>query len=45
MKITEQAENLRPFINGEFVPSQSGKTMDIFDPSTGDVIAPFNFQQ
>ncbi len=32
-------ELLRPFIRGEFTPSESSKTMDIFDPSTGEVIA------
>ncbi len=32
-------EKLKPFINGKYVESKSGKYMDVFDPSTGDVIA------
>jgi malonate-semialdehyde dehydrogenase (acetylating)/methylmalonate-semialdehyde dehydrogenase len=32
-------EKLKPFINGKFVESSSGKYMDIYDPSTGEVIA------
>ncbi|MDR2313444.1 MAG: aldehyde dehydrogenase family protein, partial [Spirochaetaceae bacterium] len=32
-------EKLKPFINGQFVESASGKYMDIYDPSTGEVIA------
>lgn len=32
-------EKLKPFINGEFVESETEKYMDIFDPSTGEVIA------
>jgi malonate-semialdehyde dehydrogenase (acetylating)/methylmalonate-semialdehyde dehydrogenase len=32
-------EKLKPFINGKFVESSSGKYMEIYDPSTGEVIA------
>jgi malonate-semialdehyde dehydrogenase (acetylating)/methylmalonate-semialdehyde dehydrogenase len=32
-------EILKPFINGEFVDSKTDKYMDIYDPSTGSVIA------
>jgi malonate-semialdehyde dehydrogenase (acetylating)/methylmalonate-semialdehyde dehydrogenase len=32
-------ERLKPFINGKFVESSSGKYMEIYDPSTGEVIA------
>jgi malonate-semialdehyde dehydrogenase (acetylating)/methylmalonate-semialdehyde dehydrogenase len=32
-------ETLKPFINGRFVESSSGKYMDVYDPSTGEVIA------
>ncbi len=32
-------EILRPFINGRFVESKTEKTMPIYDPSTGEVIA------
>jgi malonate-semialdehyde dehydrogenase (acetylating)/methylmalonate-semialdehyde dehydrogenase len=32
-------EKLKPFINGKFVESSSSKYMDIYDPSTGEVIA------
>jgi malonate-semialdehyde dehydrogenase (acetylating)/methylmalonate-semialdehyde dehydrogenase len=32
-------EKLKPFINGKFVESSSGKYMDIYDPSLGEVIA------
>ncbi|HBP38843.1 MAG TPA: methylmalonate-semialdehyde dehydrogenase (CoA acylating) [Clostridiales bacterium] len=32
-------QQLKPFINGEFVASKTGKFMDIYDPSTGEVIA------
>jgi malonate-semialdehyde dehydrogenase (acetylating)/methylmalonate-semialdehyde dehydrogenase len=32
-------EKLKPFINGKFVESSSGKYMKIYDPSTGEVIA------
>jgi malonate-semialdehyde dehydrogenase (acetylating)/methylmalonate-semialdehyde dehydrogenase len=32
-------EKLKLFINGKFVESSSGKYMDVYDPSTGDVIA------
>ena len=32
-------EILRPFINGEYVESKAKRYMDIFNPSTGEVIA------
>ncbi|MDR0583212.1 MAG: CoA-acylating methylmalonate-semialdehyde dehydrogenase [Treponema sp.] len=32
-------EKLKPFINGKFMESSSGKYMEIYDPSTGEVIA------
>jgi len=32
-------EKLKLFINGEFVTSESDRYMDVFDPSTGDIIA------
>ena len=32
-------EKLKPFINGKFTESAGTKYMDIFDPSTGEVIA------
>jgi hypothetical protein len=32
-------EKLKPFINGKFVERSSGTYMDIYDPSTGEVIA------
>ncbi|MFP3091170.1 CoA-acylating methylmalonate-semialdehyde dehydrogenase [Treponema sp. TIM-1] len=32
-------EKLKPFINGKFVESSSGKYMEIYDPSVGEVIA------
>ncbi|MDL2220282.1 CoA-acylating methylmalonate-semialdehyde dehydrogenase [Eubacteriales bacterium OttesenSCG-928-N14] len=32
-------EVLKPFINGEFVSSKAEKHMDIYDPSTGQIIA------
>ncbi|MDR2111085.1 MAG: aldehyde dehydrogenase family protein, partial [Spirochaetaceae bacterium] len=32
-------EKLKPFINGRFVESTGGKYMDIYDPSTGEIIA------
>jgi malonate-semialdehyde dehydrogenase (acetylating)/methylmalonate-semialdehyde dehydrogenase len=32
-------EKLKMFIGGEFIESKSGKYMDIFDPSIGEVIA------
>lgn len=31
--------NLKPFINGAYVESKTERTMDIYDPSTGEVIA------
>jgi len=34
-----QVQILEPFIGGEFVRSKTSKYMDIYDPSTGDVIA------
>ncbi len=30
---------LKPYINGKYVESQTGKYMDVYNPSTGDVIA------
>ena len=32
-------EKLRPFINGNYVESKTDKYSDIYDPSTGEVIA------
>lgn len=32
-------EKLKPFINNEFIESSAGKYMDVYDPSTGEVIA------
>ncbi len=32
-------EQLKPFINGEFMASETDTYMDVFDPSTGTVIA------
>jgi malonate-semialdehyde dehydrogenase (acetylating)/methylmalonate-semialdehyde dehydrogenase len=32
-------EKLKAFINGQFVESSSSKYMDIYDPSTGEIIA------
>ncbi len=34
-----QITKLKPFINGRFADSQTDKYMDIYDPSTGEVIA------
>ena len=32
-------ERLKPYINGEYIESKAEKYMDIYDPSTGEVIA------
>ncbi|MBE6564841.1 MAG: CoA-acylating methylmalonate-semialdehyde dehydrogenase [Ruminococcaceae bacterium] len=37
--MSEQIVRLKPFINGQFVPSKSEKYMPIYDPSTGAQIA------
>lgn len=34
-----EIKTLQPYINGQFVPSQTTKYTDAFDPSTGEVIA------
>jgi len=44
LKIQEENQmtkttTLRPFINGNYVDSKSEKYMDIYDPSTGEIIA------
>jgi len=35
----EQIERLKPFIGGAFIESSANQYMDVFDPSTGKVIA------
>ena len=32
-------ETIANYINGEFVPSNSGSYMDVFEPATGQVYA------
>lgn len=34
-----QPKTIQPFIDGQFIDSKTGKWMDVFNPSTGEIIA------
>src|SRR5262245_42417524 len=39
MATTPQLRELHNYVNGEFKPTQDGKTLDIINPSTGEAFA------